>query len=144
MLARLRDLANCINSANTAQNNKKSFDFTMNWARADNSSIDDLKDFTKGWFIGNFMPTLFETKNIEVAIKRFSKGDFEQEHFHKFSIEISVVISGVVVMCNETWGESDIIVLQPGESTSFLAKTDAVLCVVKTPSIRNDKFLTAA
>ncbi|OIQ01047.1 MAG: DEAD/DEAH box helicase [Zetaproteobacteria bacterium CG2_30_46_52] len=32
--------------ANTTQRNKNSFDFTMNWARADNSLIKDLKDFT--------------------------------------------------------------------------------------------------
>ncbi len=31
--------------ANTTQRNKNSFDFTMNWAKADNSLIKDLKDF---------------------------------------------------------------------------------------------------
>lgn len=32
--------------ANTTKRNKNSFDFTMNWAKADNSLIKDLKDFT--------------------------------------------------------------------------------------------------
>lgn len=32
--------------ANTTTRNKNSFDFTMNWARSDNSLIRDLKDFT--------------------------------------------------------------------------------------------------
>lgn len=32
--------------ANTTKRNKNSFDFTMNWAKSDNSSIKDLKDFT--------------------------------------------------------------------------------------------------
>ena len=32
--------------ANTTQRNKNSFDFTMNWAKADNSLVKDLKDFT--------------------------------------------------------------------------------------------------
>ncbi|HDS1680175.1 TPA: type I restriction endonuclease subunit R [Pseudomonas putida] len=36
--------------ANTTQRNKNSFDFTMNWARADNSLIKDLKDFTATFF----------------------------------------------------------------------------------------------
>ena len=36
--------------ANTAQRNKSSFDFTMNWAKADNSLIKDLKDFTATFF----------------------------------------------------------------------------------------------
>lgn len=32
--------------ANTVERNKNSFDFTMNWAKADNTLIKDLKDFT--------------------------------------------------------------------------------------------------
>ncbi|MBS3958724.1 MAG: type I restriction endonuclease subunit R, partial [Xanthomonadaceae bacterium] len=36
--------------ANTTQRNKNSFDFTMNWAKADNSLIKDLKDFTATFF----------------------------------------------------------------------------------------------
>lgn len=36
--------------ANTTQRNKNSFDFTMNWANADNSLIKDLKDFTATFF----------------------------------------------------------------------------------------------
>ncbi|CAG4895090.1 type I restriction endonuclease subunit R [Paraburkholderia saeva] len=36
--------------ANTTQRNKHSFDFTMNWAHADNSPIKDLKDFTATFF----------------------------------------------------------------------------------------------
>ncbi|MBV8648447.1 type I restriction endonuclease subunit R [Paludibacterium sp.] len=36
--------------ANTTQRNKNSFDFTINWAKADNSPIKDLKDFTATFF----------------------------------------------------------------------------------------------
>ncbi|HDS6457989.1 type I restriction endonuclease subunit R [Morganella morganii] len=36
--------------ANTTQRNKHSFDFTMNWAKADNSLLKDLKDFTATFF----------------------------------------------------------------------------------------------
>ncbi len=36
--------------ANTTKRNKNSFDFTMNWAKADNSLIKDLKDFTATFF----------------------------------------------------------------------------------------------
>ncbi|WP_272993689.1 HsdR family type I site-specific deoxyribonuclease [Porticoccus hydrocarbonoclasticus] len=36
--------------ANTTQRNKNSFDFTMNWAQADNNLIRDLKDFTATFF----------------------------------------------------------------------------------------------
>jgi len=36
--------------ANTVKRDKNSFDFTMNWAKADNSLIKDLKDFTLTFF----------------------------------------------------------------------------------------------
>jgi len=36
--------------ANTTQRNKNSFDFTMNWAKANNGLIKDLKDFTATFF----------------------------------------------------------------------------------------------
>ena len=39
--------------ANTVERNKNSFDFTMNWAKADNSLIKDLKDFTATFFQKN-------------------------------------------------------------------------------------------
>jgi type I restriction enzyme, R subunit len=39
--------------ANTTQRNKNSFDFTMHWAKSDNSLIKDLKDFTATFFQKN-------------------------------------------------------------------------------------------
>ena len=36
--------------ANTVERNKNSYDFTMNWAKSDNSPIRDLKDFTATFF----------------------------------------------------------------------------------------------
>lgn len=39
--------------ANTTKRDKNSFDFTMNWAEADNSLIKDLKDFTATFFQKN-------------------------------------------------------------------------------------------
>lgn len=39
--------------ANTTKRDKNSFDFTMNWAKADNALIKDLKDFTATFFQKN-------------------------------------------------------------------------------------------
>jgi type I restriction enzyme R subunit len=39
--------------ANTTRRDKNSFDFTMNWAKADNNLIKDLKDFTATFFQKN-------------------------------------------------------------------------------------------
>ena len=44
---------------------------------------DNLNDFTKGWVIGNFQPTLYTTDYFEVAVKNYKEGDYEEKHFQK-------------------------------------------------------------
>ncbi len=50
--------------ANTVERNKNSFDFTMNWARADNSLIKDLKDFTSTFFEKNTILKVLLTYSV--------------------------------------------------------------------------------
>lgn len=52
--------------ANTVERNKNSFDFTMNWARADNTLIKDLKDFTA---------TFFQKKTLLEVLLKYSVFD---------------------------------------------------------------------
>jgi mannose-6-phosphate isomerase-like protein (cupin superfamily) len=102
----------------------------------------DLKTFVKGWFIGNFEPTLFDTKEFEIAIKRYKSGDKESAHYHRMADEYTVVVSGRVSMNNQTYGEDDIIFIKKGESTDFISLSDSVTCVIKIPCVKDDKFLT--
>ena len=46
-----------------------------------------LNDMIKGWFVGNFEPTLYRTNDCEVAVKRYLKGDCEKKHHHKIATE---------------------------------------------------------
>ncbi|MBK8798161.1 MAG: type I restriction endonuclease subunit R [Anaerolineales bacterium] len=50
--------------ANTTKRDKNSFDFTMNWARADNSPIKDLKDFTATFFQKNTLLQVLITYSV--------------------------------------------------------------------------------
>lgn len=50
--------------ANTVERNKNSFDFTMNWAKADNSLIKDLKDFTATFFQKNTLLNVLLTYSV--------------------------------------------------------------------------------
>lgn len=54
--------------ANTTKRDKNSFDFTMNWAQADNSLIRDLKDFTATFFEKRtLLKVLFEFSVLDVS-----------------------------------------------------------------------------
>jgi type I restriction enzyme R subunit len=63
--------------ANTVERNKNSFDFTMNWAKADNTLIKDLKDFTTTFFekrtLLNVLLTysVFDTSNTLLAMRPY-------------------------------------------------------------------------
>jgi len=103
-----------------------------------------LQDMFKGWFVGDFDPSLLRTEACEVAVKTYKAGDSEELHHHKVATEVTLILSGRVRMCGKEWGEGDIIVLEPGEATDFVALTDAVNVVVKTPGAKNDKYLGAA
>lgn len=63
--------------ANTVKRNKNSFDFTMNWAKADNSLIKDLKDFTATFFQKNtllsviFKYSVFDVSNYLLVMRPY-------------------------------------------------------------------------
>ncbi len=105
--------------------------------------IAKLSEMTKGWFIGNFDPSLLKTNDVEVAVKAYKKGDYEGRHFHKVATEYTCIVSGRVKMNNVEYQAGDIIVMEPGEATDFECLEDGTTnVVVKCPGVSNDKYLT--
>src|SRR5580692_4510253 len=100
-----------------------------------------LETMMKGWFVGDFEPSVLRSKEVEVAVKHYQAGDREDEHYHRLGIEVTLVVSGTVQMMGQTWEAGDIVVVEPGEATDFTAVTDATNVVVKLPSIIGDKYL---
>jgi mannose-6-phosphate isomerase-like protein (cupin superfamily) len=99
-----------------------------------------LQDFTKGWFVGDFSPTLLATDDVEVAVKHYRAGEAESVHHHKVATELTVIVSGRVRMSGEEIGAGEIIRIAPGQATDFEALTDATTVVVKMPCVRGDKY----
>lgn len=100
-----------------------------------------LNAMVKGWFVGNFTPTLFKTNDVEVGVKKYLAGESESLHHHKIATEITVIISGRVRMNGIIYIQGDIIVIDPSEATDFEALEDSVTTVVKFPGANNDKYL---
>lgn len=101
-----------------------------------------LSDFTRGWLVGDFDPSLIRTKDIEVAVQEYKEGDVERPHIHKEAIEYNLVIEGLVSFNDRLFGEDDIAVIEKGEESRFKAITDAKVLVIKTPSLIGDKYYT--
>lgn len=100
----------------------------------------NLSEMTKGWFIGNFEPSLFKTNEVEVGVKNYKKGDYEDFHYHKIATEFTVVLNGIVEMSGQQFTDGDIIKINPNISTNFKALTDVTTVVVKLPGANNDKY----
>lgn len=99
-----------------------------------------LSEMVKGWFVGDFEPSVARSTACEVAVKSHAAGDYEEIHHHRISTEVTVVVSGRVRIMGKILEAGDIMLLEPGEATDFSALTDAVCAVVKLPSARDDKY----
>lgn len=100
-----------------------------------------LAGMFKGWFVGNFEPTIYRTNDVEIAIKEYATGDYESAHYHKIATEITVIQSGRVKMFNQIFNSGDIVIVEPNDATDFEALEDSVTVVVKIPGANNDKYL---
>jgi type I restriction enzyme R subunit len=80
--------------ANTVERDKNSFDFTMNWAKADNTLIKDLKDFTATFFQKQTLLkvlltySVFDTSNTLLIMRPYQLQQ-RKESYGKSKVPIS-------------------------------------------------------
>ena len=103
--------------------------------------IGNLENCIKGWFVGDFPNAVFQDKQVEIALKRYDSGFCEEEHYHSECTEVTVIVTGSVLMNNKLYRDNDVIVIEPYESTDFQCLTDVVTVVYKNKSSINDKHL---
>jgi quercetin dioxygenase-like cupin family protein len=103
-------------------------------------NITKITDYMRGWFIGNFEPSLLKTSNFEVGLLTHKKGEYWAPHYHKESVEYNVLISGKMVVHGKELNSGDVFVFGKGEIADPAFLEDCTLVVVKVPSIPYDKF----
>ena len=101
----------------------------------------NLENMIRGWFVGDFDPSVLKTDKAEVGVKSYKQGDYEDRHYHKIATEITVIISGKVKMNGNIYNAGDIVVIEPFEDTDFEALEDTQNVVVKIPAAKDDKYL---
>lgn len=104
-------------------------------------TIYKLKSFYRGWFIGNFAPSVLKTEDFEVGILEHKKGEEWPAHFHEKSLEINYLIEGKMKIQNKLLVAGDIFVLNKYEIADPEFIEDCKLVVIKTPSVPGDKVL---
>ena len=100
-------------------------------------NINEMKD---GWFVGNFYPTVYDTARFEVGVKSYSKGEYHAPHYHLVATEINYLISGKMKANGTSIEPGQIFVFDPGETAECEFLEDCQLVVVKTASVKGDKY----
>lgn len=101
----------------------------------------DIANFTNGWFIGDFEPSLEKTKDFEVCYKKYKTGQVEAEHYHLIATEYTLIIDGIVSFNDKIFNSGDIVKVSPKEKIIFKSITDAKTVVIKVPSSKGDKYI---
>lgn len=99
-----------------------------------------LDKMVRGWFVGRFRPTAYDTNLCEVAIKQYKAGDKEAPHVHHLADELTAVISGMVTMNGQQFVNGDIVLIPKGEICEFMCLEDAITVVYKSCSSIDDKY----
>ena len=102
--------------------------------------ISRIEDYTGGWFIGNFSPTLLKTEGFEVGLKVHKKGEKWPVHYHAIATEYNCMVSGHMILNGHTIKTGDVFVIEPNEVSKSEFLEDCHIIVVKTPSIPGDKY----
>lgn len=100
-----------------------------------------FKNMKLGWFIGNFEPTAYHTKEFEVAYKTHFKDESWPKHYQEIATEINFLIEGRMAIDGKLLYPGDIFVIEPKEIIKPRFITDCKLVVAKVPSIPMDKIV---
>lgn len=100
-----------------------------------------IEDMKKGWFIGDFEPSLFKTSQFEVAVHSHKKDEFHAPHYHKVATEYNVVTEGKILVNDNELKAGDIFIAYPNDITDVKFITDCTIVVVKVPSVAGDKYI---
>ena len=99
-----------------------------------------IEDFTRGWFIGNFDPSLLKTDKFEVGLLSHKAGEVWPKHYHKVATEYNVLVSGRMIIQEKELKSGDVFVFSPGDIADPIFLEDCSVLVVKVPSIIGDKY----
>ena len=93
-----------------------------------------------GWYVGDFEPTAYRTKEFEVCLKLHAKGERWPAHYHKVATEINYLVHGTMTLKGETFKAGDVFILEPGEIADPVFLEDCEIVIIKTPSLPGDKY----
>lgn len=102
--------------------------------------FNNIHNFSKGWIVGDFEPTLIPNSPVTIGILHCKKGHAADGHFHKMHTEYNIIISGKAQIENVICNSGDIFVYEPLDRANVVYLEDTTVLVIKYPSINGDKY----
>ena len=106
-----------------------------------NVKVSELSDMHRGWFIGDFEPNVFRTKNFEVGYLKHSKGEKWDYHYHAKSKEINYLAKGSLKINGKEIHIGQVFVFEPYSVSVPEFLEDCEIVCVKVPSLPDDKII---
>lgn len=99
-----------------------------------------LSDMHRGWFIGDFEPSVMRTPLFEVGVLTHKKGEAWPAHYHRVATEYNVLLEGSMRIAGEVITVGDIFWFEPEDVADPEFLEDCKVLCVKRPSIIGDKY----
>lgn len=99
-----------------------------------------IEDMVGGWFVGDFEPSVFKTKDFEVGYKIHKQGEEWPVHYHKVAKEITYLVKGKMIIGDKLLTSGDVFTIFPYEIANPYFLEDCEVIVIKTPSVPGDKY----
>lgn len=100
-----------------------------------------LSNYTRGWFIGDFDPSILKTKDFEVGVAHHKAGDLWPAHYHNIAEEINYLIRGKIKIKDTTVNAGEIFHIHRNEITACEFLEDCEILIIKIPSVKGDKYI---
>jgi mannose-6-phosphate isomerase-like protein (cupin superfamily) len=102
--------------------------------------VSRIEEYKGGWFVGDFLPSSYETDKFEVCFKEHKKGEEWTAHYHKEADEINYLHKGRMIIQDRVLESGDVFVIRRYEIANPVFLEDCEVFIVKTPSKPGDKY----
>ena len=100
----------------------------------------NIAEMYNGWFIGDFEPCVFKSKDFEIAHHKHPAGYKTPRHTHKIALELTYILKGKMSIRGQELTEGQMFLYEPFEIADGEILEDVELIVVKWPSVPDDKY----
>jgi hypothetical protein len=102
--------------------------------------VSHISDFKKGWFVGDFEPSIFRNPFFELAHQKHEAGYKTPKHFHKVTTELTYIVKGKMRVGDQILSDGCMFVYEKGEMADSEVIEDVDIVVLRYPSIPTDKY----